>query len=135
MSRSDFIDDGYNEPGYVAPHKDGLHGELHFVYRPMLPAEQSDHGSIYETAGETPSNGDRKWAAVLADKLVSWSLTDAKGGVVPISAGNLLKLRPALFHRLWPIVLGTRASDKGPQAPAAPEKQSVGADQKNWPGD
>lgn len=112
--RSDFLRDGYTEPGFIAAVA-GLHGTLAFEYRPTLPEQQSD---LISTADSLKAAAyDRKCADFIAKHLVSWDLKDDKGQAVPVSAVNVLRLRPKLYNRLYHIVLGLGATDINPEWP------------------
>lgn len=105
-------DDGYTEKAYIGA-KPGFYGEFRFEYRPMLIEER---GPLFAAAGKMPSDAySRKCAAEVAKKLRSWSLVDAKGQPVPVSAANILRLKPTLHDRLFEIVLGLATSDTDPQ--------------------
>lgn len=108
--------DGYTEPGYVAE-RPGLHGELRFVFRPMLVEDQSKIMRALEKASN--DGWAVKAARVVADRVREWSLTE------PIKAEQVLRLKPALFSRLYGIVLGTDASDIDPQWPTEQKAEAV----------
>jgi hypothetical protein len=111
----DYIDDGYEEDGYLAEEK-GLHRELSFRFRPLLP-EQRD-GIDQVTIREGAVKGCRAIAAALAKQIKGWSLKDGKGGDVAINPGNVARIRPRLFDKLWAVVSGRLPSDPKPDATA-----------------
>jgi hypothetical protein len=111
----DYIDDGYVEDGYLAAEK-GMHGELSFRFRPLLP-EQRD-GIDQVTIKEGSVKGCRAIAAAVAKQLQSWSLKDKSGGDVSITVGNVSRLRPRLFDKLWAVIAGRIPSEVKPDAAA-----------------
>ncbi len=105
---SDFIDDGYTEPGNIDADP-GIHGPLKFEYRPMVPAVQ---GRLLEKKGSDEFNA--MTCRLLGGKdalLKSWTLVNSKKEPVVISEANLARVRPGLFDKLWQIIAGIRASD------------------------
>jgi hypothetical protein len=104
--------DGYTEPGYVAA-RPGLHDELRFTFRPMLPAEQGKW--VRDSDKMRPELFDRECAKMIASRVKSWSLVDGKDEPLPISPKTIGQLKPAVFNRLHGIVLGTDASDIDPK--------------------
>jgi hypothetical protein len=105
-------DDGYTEPGYIAP-VTNLHDGLRFHYRPITVPQQS----LWDkTTGDL--KGDqwaRKTAEIMAQRLLDWSLVDRKGEAIPITNANVLRLKPSIFSRLHTILWGSTASDPDPE--------------------
>jgi hypothetical protein len=107
-----FIADGYTQPGYIQP-VDRLHDAMRFRFRPVLIEERSrlsDLATTVSSAGYL-----RQMAALLAEKLVTWDVTDHLGNEVEVSAANLLRLQPELLLKLERIVLGVLPSDVDPR--------------------
>jgi len=103
-----FYNDKQIEQGYIAPLVEGdveVHGELRFTYRPMTVL---DHAK-WEQRDDDGDKWYRKRAAMLAERVKTWSLSD------PIGAAVMLRLMPRLFMRLESIVWGRSASDLDPQ--------------------
>ena len=129
---SDFIDDGYEEEGYIAA-VDGVHGPLEFKYRPALGKLADKVLALIQ--GERP-NWDAFWAettkALARDPhlLKSWSETDRHGQPVPITEANLMRVRDVKFHKLWGVVSGSRPSDTRPDG-TKPRQPDLEADSKN----
>ena len=111
-----FIDDGYSEDGFLAAEK-GLHGDVTFSYRPLLP-EQRD-GIDEVTLKQGAAQGAKVICSALAKNLVAWSIKDSKGQAVPIKPGAIGRLRPRLFDKLWAVVAGRMPSDVKPDASQA----------------
>ena len=103
-----YIDDGYQEDGFLAAEK-GLHGDVSFSYRPLLPEQRDAIDEV--TMKQGAAKGARAIAAALAKQVVTWSITDAKGEPVPISPARVGKIRPRLFDKLWAVVAGRMPSD------------------------
>lgn len=104
-----FIRDGYTEQGYIAEIP-RLHQSLTFDYRPFTNEQRQQ--LIQENGKLGEANAARNSAKVLATKIKSWDLHDEKGNVAPISPLAILHLRPALYDRLFVIVLGLAPSDE-----------------------
>ena len=121
MKRLHFIpDDGYTEAGYIKANEQ-LYPELRFTFRPVLTELRSQHiASIEKVAADAY---DRKTAAIVAEHLTEWSVLDAKDQPVPITAKNILRLKPQLFVRLYGIVMGLDGSDVDPQWNDAQKQQ------------
>ncbi len=99
-------DDGYTEQGYIEAVR-GLHGEFRFEYRPLLADQRS---RILRTMSELKDEKqDVEVAKVLSQRIVSWSIDRQ------ISFDQTRRLLPAVFYKVWGIVLGTSASDLDPQ--------------------
>ncbi len=124
MDRGFTIQDGYQEPAYIAA-VPGLHPELRIVYRPMLVAERDTIES--SRAGKTAAMYRQVLAAAVANRLVSWSAVDADGKPLACDAATTARLRPALADKLYAVIAGDRASDPDPQA--GTERQNQEADQ------
>jgi hypothetical protein len=112
MPGTNFIADGYTQPGYIRP-VEGLHHALRFRFRPVLAEERS---RLADMAGASTSTSYlRQMAALLAEKLEAWDVTDHRAQDVEISAANVLRLQPELLLKLQQIVLGAVASDVDPR--------------------
>jgi hypothetical protein len=114
MICANFIADGYTQPGYILP-VERLHDALRFRFRPVLAEERSLLADSALTA--TAASYLRQVAALVAEKLVDWNVTDPQGNDVEISPANVLRLQPELLLKLQQIVLGVVASDIDPRWP------------------
>ena len=120
MSSLSYIHDGYTQDGYIAA-VPRLHGALRFAYRPTLVEERSQ---LVDVASRLRAQlYDRHLAAFVADKLISWDLSDGSGVDVPVAAESILRLQPELFAKLHRIVLGRAASDVDPTWPTEAESR------------
>lgn len=107
-------DDGYTQPGYIQA-VPRLHGELRYVYRPMLAQQRAP---LLDAARDEKGDKYERLACKLAcPHITSWSLIDAKGEPVAITAPNMLRVRPAMLSKLINIVAGLQASDVDPEWP------------------
>lgn len=107
----DYIpDDGYTEEAYLAA-EPFLHGEVRFTRRPMLPEQTS---AIVDLMSGPDNIYIRKAAQLVAPHVKSWSILDAEGKPLPISAKNLLRLKRRLLIRIIDIVAGFRGGDVDP---------------------
>ncbi|MCC9608518.1 hypothetical protein LOC68_09870 [Blastopirellula sp. JC732] len=103
MTDSDFfLDDGYFETGHISA-LDGVHGELHFVYRPMIHADKEAYYELAKRADVAPTTAI---ATFVTRHLQEWSLAR------PIEVEQVERLRPRLLERLFYIVMGEIASDQ-----------------------
>ncbi len=102
------IADGYTERAWLNELA-GVYGRVEFSYRPMLQEEIV----AYAQSSKAKTGMDLRQfvAALLSHKLKEWDLRDGKGVVVPITAGNLLRVKERLFMRLWDVVSGDAAPD------------------------
>lgn len=123
-----FIPDGYTRKGFIKAIP-GLHGEVRFSYRPMLPGQRdSTRNAINRERGEKASTLQ---AAAIAGHLTSWDCVypedgpdeNLRGKIVPISVENVRHLIPSLFDRLFVIIGGMDASDPEPEAAPAEQKE------------
>lgn len=103
--------DGYTEQGYIAA-RPGLHPAVRFRYRPSTQEEWAALQT--EIAGAKKGQGVALNARYIARKLVAWDLKDDKGDLVPRSATQVARLKPALFEVLYGIVIGMIPSDRDP---------------------
>jgi hypothetical protein len=112
------IRDGFTRAGFV---KDvpGLHGELRFSYRPMLPEQRNAVRRL--VSGEKGDKGDVLLRTAIAEHLVDWSATDDEGKDIKVSSEGVRRLPPALYDRLYLIVSGMDASDPEPDATSEEE--------------
>jgi len=113
MSRN-IINDGYTTEGYIEA-AEGLHDELSFRYRPMLPED------VEATDAEVNRRTDSKktvhlFVAQVQRHLVDWSEVDDKGTAVPITFENVRRLGYVPFNRLYMIISGQQATDLRPGA-------------------
>ena len=105
-------DDGYTEKGYIKE-EEGLHRALRFEYRPFLVTVRSR--LVQQLDKLSQEKQDVRVAEELQKRLQSWSLADAEGAEVPLSLNVIQRLKPALFYKLYSIVLGTMPSDIDPE--------------------
>lgn len=114
------IRDGFTRTSFIKE-VPGLHGELRFSYRPMLPEERNAlRRVIGEAAGD---KGNMLLQAALTKHLVDWNATDDQGDAVKISQDGVRRLPPALYDRLYLIVSGIDASDPLPDATEEEESE------------
>ncbi len=99
-----FINDGYTITATINA-RPGLHGALTFTYRPATLEERETE---YSSRGNTARAAVGSMTRLMAGKIQSWSLEG-----VEITAGNLVRLKPSLFDRVFAIVVGLAADDSG----------------------
>ena len=111
----DYIpNDGYTEDGYIEA-EPGMYGELRFSYRPFLVEEQAK--LLASNKKLASDEYERYSASEMAKKIVSWTLLDKAKNIVPVSAANILRLKPKLKARLENIVCSFTPSDIDPLLP------------------
>lgn len=106
------INDGYNEPGYLAERK-GLHPAVRFTFRPMLHEKRACVNALIMAGGV---NGPRAMVKAIVDHLVSWDVCGKDGKPVEVSLTNVAHLRPNIIEGLYNIVSGWSPSDPEPNA-------------------
>ena len=107
MSKN-IIEDGYTREGYIEAWE-GVHDEMDFTYRPMLPNEVTRLERALEKSTDG-SHGDII-AGVLAKKLETWSEVDKDGEAILIDFKTVRRLPWLILATTSNIVKGTRASD------------------------
>lgn len=107
-----YINDGYTADGYIEEIP-RLHQALRFTYRPVLPADRGIYMAEIEKA--TPRGKEEFRAEIIRRHVPSW---DMKNGdeAVPLHKAAILHVHPALFTRLYLIVMGYDAPDAQPDA-------------------
>jgi hypothetical protein len=107
------IRDGFTRKGFIKEVA-GLHGELRFNYRPMLPEQRNAVRRL--VSGEKGDKGDVLLRTAIAEQLVDWSAENDEGRSIAIGPEGVRRLPPALYDRLYLIVSGMDASDPEPDA-------------------
>lgn len=124
----DYIDDGYQEPGYIAA-EEGLHGPLEFEFRPILAAQRDRANSLIQREQPQFDRFHEEAGKALAGAVKRWSITDRSGNPVPITADTLKRIKPRLLDKLWVVCTGAMTSDARPGQ--AEHKIDLEADAKN----
>lgn len=120
---SAFINDGYTREAYIKP-VDRLRPAVRFTYRPALVVERDE--ILYGPASKgTPTAQAMAVAKLVASKIKAWNVCDANGKPVEINDGNVLRLDPSLFDRVFQIVLGSSTSDEDPEATNAEKERAA----------
>lgn len=107
------IRDGFTRRGYVKE-VPGLHGEMRFSFRPMLPEQRNAVRRI--VSQEKGDKADVLLRTAIAEHLVDWSAADEEGRDVKIGPEGVRRLPPSLYDRLYLIISGMDASDPEPDA-------------------
>lgn len=126
----DFIGDGYEIEGYIAPLERLGVGEWKFTYRPLVGGkrerllalidESNPAAHMYAEAAYDDS------VKMLAKQIVKWEKP------VPVTEENIRRMQPNAFRIVRNIVLGLRPSDPRPEGEAPqPTSLTEGADAKN----
>jgi hypothetical protein len=116
---SDFIFDDTIERGYIAADDGGLHGPLSFEFRPLRVAEVARVVSLASNRSITIDDVHAAMQKAVATSLKSWSIRGRDENVPAITPENAGRIKPALWDKLWLILIGERASDHNPDATAA----------------
>lgn len=109
--KSVVIRDGFTQTGYIRENP-GLHGELRFSYRPMLPEAVDDieaHRRVKKGSDDT-----KLVIAAISERLVSLQQDD--GTDLEATAENVRRLRYSLLYRVYNIIAGIEATDVDPKA-------------------
>lgn len=122
------INDGYNEPGYLAERK-GLHPAVKFTFRPMLHEKRAGVNALIMAGGV---NGPRAMVKAIVDHLVSWDVCDKDKKPVEVSLANVAHLRPNLIEGLYNIVSGWAPSDPEPNATPEEAGADTAISQEAW---
>ena len=118
-----YIHDGCTLDGYIAE-QPGLYPAVDFKYRPAIRQERT---VFYERIRKAPSGaaGDKEVAQAMKHQLVSWDIKDHNHKSLAITAPIILRLQPALFERIWEIIVGNQGSDARPDGPTDNEEESM----------
>lgn len=109
-----FIEDGYNEEGYVRAQPGVFDQDFWFLFRPMPSLEQQR--MAFEQA-RLERKGDidgslRIQAKAVVSRILEWQLKRPDGKDLPVSYENLMKMKPMLFKAVCAIVCGYEGSDE-----------------------
>ena len=74
-----------------------------FRYRPALPDALAEWRYAMRTAGSGKAELDAT-AKLLAEHLVSWDVTDARGAEVPVTAAGVRKVPEAILNQMLDAV-------------------------------
>lgn len=110
--QSTIPNDHYTERGFIRG-VPGVHPDIRFTYRPMTVMAL---GSLYTACERLQDYGQRHKlrAEVIVDKakyLKEWDIPDGKGGVLAVTAANLLRQKPNAYSRIVGIIMGDERSD------------------------
>ncbi len=126
---SGYIYDGMTREAFIAA-KDGMYPDVKFTYRPTLTQNRST--VAFEIAQSDPRKGEEIAAALVARQVVSWDI-NAKLAAdsmnpepVPIEVPHILRLHPALFNRMYRIVMCDDAGDVQPTGSVTTEESTGG---------
>ena len=120
--RSDFINDGYTEEGYIAA-VEGLYESMRFSYRPYLSEERARVMAPINAA--KPENRAVMYMQTALAKLQSWDQCNSAGEPLALTLDNLKKVRIAKLDRLTDIVLGFAPTDIDPKWAEAKQVESA----------
>lgn len=108
------VRDGFTQRGYIKA-VEGLHGELRFTFRPMLPEDVEVLEAFRDRYGVTsPDKARAKIAIETFKRLAGWSVM-ADGKPLPLSEGNVRRMRMPLQSKLYHIVACLSATDIDPE--------------------
>lgn len=118
-----YIPDGMTLDGYIAADP-GVHGELHFSYRPLLPRH---YRALQEQMDKLKSDKATELiATVMASQIVSWSLTHPMNGKpIEVTPAECERMQNTLFTRVYLVLAGVRASDAVPEAKPEQDRDAV----------
>lgn len=113
--------DGYTETAFLLE-VPRLYPEVHLAFRP-LPSEKRTL-IRYQIEKKKDTERPGLWNSVVAKQLVSWNLQDEKGDPLPISDKVIARLKPALYERIYGVIMGVDNGDEDPHG----GKKSEGAE-------
>lgn len=108
--KSPIIRDGFTQEAYIAE-RPGLHGELRFSYRPMLPESVDDIEAHRST--KKGSEDTKLVAAAVADRIVR--LEDGVGTEIEPTVESVRRLRYGILYKVYNIIAGFEPSDLDPR--------------------
>jgi hypothetical protein len=108
------IRDGLTQDGYISE-VHGLHGELRFSFRPMLP-EQVEKWEAYADRNAIKNAEDcrARLGRILSQQVVTWSLVGPDGAPDDITEINCRRLRTVLQQKLYRIIACIDATEFPP---------------------
>lgn len=113
-----FIEDGYNEEGYVRAQPGVFDQDFWFLFRPMTIKEQQ--AMAFQQAKmerkEDYEGSLRIQAKAVASKVLEWNFKRPDGKDIPVAYESLMKMKPMLFKAVCAIVCGYEGSDELNQA-------------------
>jgi hypothetical protein len=111
-----WIPDGYTESVYFES-VEKLYGAIRFTYRPILITTLARINREMNEAGDDDAKRQYIAAKWMTQRLVSWDLKKPNGEAVDMrNIEDVLKVRPALFTRLWNCIgLGIDGGDIDPK--------------------
>jgi hypothetical protein len=95
-NESAFIEDGYTATAYIAARRN-IHSEVRFSFRPCVVEERT---KVINAVRKDDDNADLITGDMLSKKITKWSLPSGK-----LNAKSIMKLKPAIFNRLFDIVI------------------------------
>ena len=122
-----FIDDGYNEKGYIEA-LPGQYPAVRFTFRRMTTTEAKQYNVELR---RLPDQNDifamnELGAKYLASHVVTWDIRKANGETVPIAVAFLAqRLKREVFGRLLQIVSGQAPSDMDPEWKAQKDEAEI----------
>lgn len=122
MSVLGFIpDDGYTLDFYFAE-VPTLHPAVRGKVRPLLVEE---YGALLAEMKRS-AHPNHLLSRVMATRILSWDLKDAKGDSVVVNEKTCSRLNSRLFDRLFDYIAGTQPCDLDPEAsPQADENRTI----------
>lgn len=113
-----FIEDGYNEDGYIR-HREGMwDNDLRFLYRPMTIVEQRELVRRVAKCKEDDVAGQLiEQAKAVTKHIREWDYKRPDGREIEIAPASLLKMKPLLFATICSIVCGYEPSDIDNESP------------------
>lgn len=117
-----YIPDGYTRKAFIrgVPR---LYDDLHIEHRPARRVTRAEHFRNLDKLTADPIKSERAACDFVATRLIGWDLRSAAGEAVPLSADSLFNIEPALFERIYLIVLGSAAGDEDSEATKSEEAQ------------
>ena len=112
---SAYIPDGYTRAVYLREHPEQLYPSCRITFRPILIQKQA--GILRQINEANPDPDRQQWIAAnwIAKQVVEWDLKKPDGSKIELNTDEILRIHPALFIRIWSVILGDRGGDQDPE--------------------
>lgn len=122
---SAYIPDGYTRAVYLREHPEKLYPACRITFRPILIQKQAGILRQINNANEDPDRQQSIAASWIGRQVVEWNLKKPDGSKIALEQDEILRIHPALFIRVWSVILGDRGGDEDPDYPNLAESARV----------
>lgn len=126
LNTSGYLFDGYERQGYIREQPYQF-PEVRFIYRVPLARERAI--IRHHIANSDPATAEEIAAQATCKYLKSWDFKDHQGKPVQVSPEIMLNnIDPAVFQRVYMVVMGFAPSDIDPKWPQSVKKEALSED-------